>query len=64
MIVSFCVCDRCKDPILEGTGAQVLTSTDAKGAYPPMHLCDKCLDEVFTASADEIMSELKKGEMK
>ena len=59
MIVNFCICDRCQDPIPEGTGAQVLKSTDAKGAYPTMHLCDKCFGEVFIASADKIVSELK-----
>lgn len=63
MIVNFCICDRCKDPIPEGAGAQVLKSTDAKGAYLTMHLCDKCFGVVFTVSADEIMSELK-GETK
>lgn len=63
MIVNFCICDRCKKPIPEGTGAQVLKSTDAKGAYPTMHLCDKCFGYVFATSADEIMSKLK-GETK
>lgn len=29
-----------------------------------MHLCDKCFGEVFTASADKIISKLEKGEMK
>jgi len=63
MIINYCICDRCKKPMPEGTGAQVLKSTDEKGAYPPMHLCDKCFGEVFTVSADKIMSELK-GEKK
>ena len=63
MIINYCICDRCNDPIPEGTGAQVLKSTDAKGAYPIMHMCDKCFGEVFTVSADKIMSELK-GETK
>lgn len=64
MIVNYCICDRCQDPIPEGTGAQVLKSTDAKGVYQTMHMCDKCFGEVFTASADKIISKLKKGEMK
>lgn len=63
MIVDYCVCDRCAEPVPQGTGAVIMKHTDSNGVYPTMHLCDKCFGEVFPASADGIISELK-GEAK
>ena len=43
MRIEYRICDRCAASIPENTGASVIRF----GAYPLMHLCEKCCEETF-----------------
>ena len=54
MKCEYIICDRCAASMPEATGALVLRY----GGHPQMHLCEKCVEEVFK-KRDETVRKLK-----
>ena len=57
----FAYCDRCKKKLVPHTGAEVMKHTTADGAFPTLHLCEKCFKEVFARFIKENLEKIIGG---
>jgi len=63
-LATFAFCDRCKKRLAPRTGAEVLKHTTADGAFPTLHLCEKCFKEVFARFIKERPEKIIGGKRK